>query len=182
MKNKGPTGGKRFQRATPSGNHKKPRAPGTNQPLNTAAGETLLTPELQTRIVNMIRAGNYAEVAARACGIHKSTYYDWLLRGGRGEEPYRFLADAVESAAAEAEARDVVVIGKAAETHWQAAAWRLERKNHKRWGRKDALELSGDEDKPVTIKHRVDPNKLSTKELETLRQLRNKARTEVDEG
>lgn len=165
-KRNGPSDGKRFQRHAPSkGNTKKPKPPlETDKPLaerrshpsngkalNRGAGETLWTQELQDRIVGLIRAGNYAEVAARACGIAKKTFYDWLQRGGRGEEPFTGLAHAVEDATAQAEARDVAQIGKASEQHWQAAAWRLERKNPKRWGRKDGLEITGNEEKPVAV-------------------------------
>jgi hypothetical protein len=46
---------------------------------------TKLTPERHRRIVEAIRAGCYAEVAARAAGIVPSTYYDWLQRGQNGE-------------------------------------------------------------------------------------------------
>lgn len=153
----------KFQRATPSGNHKKkkfkaegpiaerPRHAANGPVLNRAAGEHMLTPELSKKLVGLIQAGNYAEVAARACGINKNTFYDWLTRGGRGEEPFAALAAAVERAAGEAEARDVIVIGKAAEKQWQAAAWRLERKEPKRWGRKDGLEITGDSEKPVAV-------------------------------
>lgn len=114
-------------------------------------GETMWTQELQDKLVRMIQAGAYAEVAARACGINKSTFYDWLLRGGRGEEPFAALADAVATAGAESEVRDAAIVGKHAEHDWRAAAWRLERKNPKRWGRKDGLEITGVEDKPVVV-------------------------------
>jgi hypothetical protein len=35
---------------------------------------TTLSPELTSRIVDLVRAGNYVETAAKAAGIHKSTY------------------------------------------------------------------------------------------------------------
>jgi hypothetical protein len=41
---------------------------------------------------------------------------------------------------AEAEVRDVTAIDNAAQQGtWQAAAWKLERKHHSRWGRKVAV-------------------------------------------
>jgi hypothetical protein len=40
----------------------------------------------------------------------------------------------VEKAQAEAEARDVAIIAKAAPDDWRAAAWRLERKAPRRYG------------------------------------------------
>lgn len=110
-----------------------------------------LDDEIQNRIVTAIRAGNYIETAAAYAGINKSTLYSWLKRGERErqrvaknprarvtqkERPFVEFSNAVERALAEAEIRDVAVIGKAAEEQWQAAAWRLERKFPERWGRK----------------------------------------------
>jgi len=108
-----------------------------------AGRPTKLTPELQRKITDAIRAGNYMETAAAYAGIHKDTLYAWLKRGARDKSPkspYRQFSDAVEKALAEAEVRDVALIAKAAEKEWQAAAWRLERKFPDRWGRKDRVQ------------------------------------------
>lgn len=140
---RGPTSGGRFKRVK--------RDPSNGPSMARRNGEHLLTEELQAKLVNMIRAGAYAEVAARACGISKQTFYDWLLRGGRGEEPFKNLADAVATSGAESEVRDVALVGKHAEHDWRAAAWRLERKHPKRYGRKDGLEITGNEDKPIVV-------------------------------
>lgn len=116
---------------------------------------TKLTSEVQHRIVQAIQAGNYMETAAAYAGINKTTLYDWLRRGAREKErleknsrarmrkaeaPYVKFSNAVEKALAEAEMRDVMIIGKAAAEQWQAAAWRLERKFPQRWGRRVAIE------------------------------------------
>jgi predicted aldo/keto reductase-like oxidoreductase len=113
-----------------------------------------LTPELQEELVKVIRAGNYIETACAYVGINKTTFYDWLKRGAREKErlaknpnarpkkseaPFVELSNAIEKALAQAEIRDVAIIGKAAEENWQAAAWRLERKFPERWGRKERL-------------------------------------------
>ena len=94
-----------------------------------------LDPAVTQRIVDLIRAGNYLEVAATAAGIHKSTLYRWL-RYGRNQVRgrYRRFLVAVEKAQAESEARDVALIAKAAATDWRAAAWRLEKKLPRRYG------------------------------------------------
>jgi len=181
----GPTDGGRYKRAKPSGNHKgknkKPQPKGTAG-INTKAGETLWTQELQDRIVKSIQAGNYAEVAARAAGISKDTFYKWLIRGGKGEEPFKGLADAIETAAAFADERDVTLLANHAVKHWQAGAWRLERRNPKLYGRKDALELSGDENKPIVVRGaKVDPSKLTPEEQALLMKLRDKMRVEDDD-
>ena len=100
---------------------------------------TKLTPEVQAKICEAIRAGNYIETAAAFAGIRKSTLYDWLRRGQRASHGlYRSFSEAVEKAQADTEARDVALIAKAAaEGNWKAAAWRLERKFPERWGRRE---------------------------------------------
>lgn len=99
---------------------------------------TKLTPELQLKICETVRAGNYIETASAYVGVNKSTIYDWMKRGAREKQGiYHDFSNAIEKALAESEMRDVLIIGKAASQNWQAAAWRLERKFSDRWGRKD---------------------------------------------
>jgi len=87
------------------------------------------------KICDLLRAGNFIDVAADAAGVHRTTVHRWL-RTGRGQKKgrYKRFFDAVEKAQAEAEARDVALIAKAASTDWRAAAWRLERKAPRRYG------------------------------------------------
>jgi len=98
-------------------------------------GRPKLDPATTQRIVDLIRAGNYLEVAATAAGIHRSTLYRWL-RHGRDQQRgrYRKFLTQVEKAQAEGESRDVALIAKAASEDWRAAAWRLERKAPRRYG------------------------------------------------
>jgi hypothetical protein len=68
-----------------------------------------LTPEIQQTIVTLVRAGAFANTAARAAGISERTFYDWMARG-RGEHPTRSSAPklkkfAMEVDRAQAEAR-----------------------------------------------------------------------------
>lgn len=121
---------------------------------------TRLNYSVQEKIVQAIRAGNYIETAAAYAGIHKSSLYEWLNRGEREkqrvakdpkfkiqkkEAPFVDFSNAVQKALADAEVRDVAIIGRAAEEQWQAAAWRLERKFPDRWGRKRLdIEHSGE--------------------------------------
>lgn len=129
---------------------------------------TKLTPGVQQEICAAIAAGNYIEPSAMRAGIDKTTLYNWLRKAGKevervakGEakgrnvrvaakmQPYVDFLHAVKKAEAEAEARDVAIISKAALTQWQAAAWRLERKHYRRWGRRQNLEID-------TTKKKVD--------------------------
>jgi len=71
---------------------------------------TKLTPDMQEKICQVIRAGNYAEVAAAYAGISHSRFYDWLKRGENGEQPYRDFRDSVEKAKADSEVRDILAI------------------------------------------------------------------------
>lgn len=112
---------------------------------------TKLTPKLQEQVVGYLRAGAYVETAAAAAGISKETLYSWLRRGAADEVPFAAFAEAVEEAQALAEMRDLALIGKAAETEWTAAAWRLERKFPSRYGRRQAVEVSGPEGGPIQI-------------------------------
>jgi transposase-like protein len=90
---------------------------------------------LTQKICDLIRSGNYLEVAATAAGIHRTTLYRWM-RHGRDQKRgrYRKFVNQVEKAQAEAESRDVALIAKAASTDWRAATWRLERKAPRRYG------------------------------------------------
>ena len=127
---------------------------------------TKLTSEIQEELVKTIKAGNYIETASAYVGLAPFTVREWIRRGEReanrlntdkearpikSETPYLEFSIAVRQAQAEAEIRDVVIIGNAARESWQAAAWRLERKFPDRWGRKDKHELSGPGGGPVQV-------------------------------
>ena len=96
-----------------------------------------LTATMQSELVELIKAGNYIEVACPLAGIHKSTYYDWMkkARSSKRANKYTAFSDTIKKAHAFSEARDVALIARAGEKYWQAAAWRLERKYPERWGR-----------------------------------------------
>lgn len=99
---------------------------------------TKLNDDLQKVIVDSIKAGAYVETAAAFAGISKDTFYNWMRRGAKAQTGrYRQFSDAVQKAQAESEMRDVASISQASRIHWQAAAWRLERKFPERWGRKE---------------------------------------------
>ena len=120
-----------------------------------------IEPELATRIITYIRAGSYVETAAAAAGVDKSTLYRWLERGAEGQEPFAGFATQVESALAEAELRDLARIDRAADSNWQAAAWKLERRNPKMWGRRNFTEMTGADGGPIRYEQ------LSESELDT---------------
>jgi hypothetical protein len=102
------------------------------------ARPSLLTDELQDRLVAMLRAGNVIHVACAAVGIDQRSYQRWMQRGGTGAKAdarHREFRIQVERALAEAEARAVAQVARAAGEDWRAAAWWLERQFPDRWGR-----------------------------------------------
>jgi len=52
-------------------------------------GRPKLDPATMQKIVDLIRAGNYLEVAATAAGIHRSTLHRWM-KHGRDQERGRY--------------------------------------------------------------------------------------------
>lgn len=125
-----------------------------------------LTPELIKQLSNVLMRGAYVETAVAHCGISKTTYYSWTRKGAEerkhisdGGKPrktfglYLDLLNAVEKAMADAELSDLRVITEAAseDGSWQAAAWKLERRNPSRWGRV-RHEVTGKDGGPIEVK------------------------------
>jgi transposase len=123
-----------------------------------------LTPEVQDRIVNALRAGNYVETAASLAGVGRASIYRWLDRGRSAiereeagetlsddDQRYAEFAHEVDEARASAMARNVTLVNTAAQTTWQAAAWWLERTNPQMWGRHLRAEVSGPDQGPIQV-------------------------------
>lgn len=107
-----------------------------------AGRHSKLTPKVQEKIVSAIRAGNYAQVAAKYAGIGVSTYYNWLQRGKDEHNGiYREFLEAVKRAESEAEVRTVALIHRHMDSSWQACMTYLERKFPDRWGRTNRLQV-----------------------------------------
>jgi len=145
-----------------------------------AGGASLkLTPERQARICDAIRAGVRPEIAAIYSGVGARTYYRWMQMGraADAEAVYVGFVEAVELALAEWEARDVLLIGEAAKEDWHAAAWRLERRLPKIYGKKERHEIANADEGPLRISAgpTFDPDKLTVEELEQLLALTEKA-------
>ena len=125
----------------------------------------LLNQQIQDNIVSAVRAGAYLDDAAAMSGISRHALFEWLAKGrdahqkaDQGHELsdretlYADFTDAVETARAEAQLRNVAIIQKAAnEGTWQAAAWYLERTNPRKWGRHETFEVGTTDDRPVEV-------------------------------
>ncbi|MGH2964751.1 MAG: transposase [Solirubrobacterales bacterium] len=109
------------------------------------ARPTKLTPEVKQRIVQAVRAGNYAETSARSAGVSSATYYRWMKHGERESKGiYHDFFEEVRRAEAEAEVHAVAVIRREiADGDWRAAAHYLERRHPDRWRRRETLEHDG---------------------------------------
>lgn len=103
-----------------------------------------LTPEVQERIVTVIRDGNTRAAAAGYVGITDRTLYRWLAMGKNAKNgcPTSQLYQAVKEAENGAEVESVLLIRNAAKRSWQAAAWWLERRRHGEWARRDTLDVN----------------------------------------
>lgn len=143
---------------TPSSKRKsraKPMGEKAIQTVKKTGRPTKFTPEVTSKILTAIRAGNYVETAAAWAGVNKQTIYDWLRQGAAQEDgPFREFSDAVGEALAHAEVADLSQIGEAAKRgDWRASAWRLERRNPSRWGRQEtpqSVTIETDKDKGTT--------------------------------
>lgn len=100
---------------------------------------TVLSEALTATICQYLLDGGYLDTACAAAGIGRTTMHSWLKLAaeadakGLEDTPWQDFRNAVEEAQAEAEARDLRLVTKAAQKNWKAAAWRLERRKPKRW-------------------------------------------------
>lgn len=106
---------------------------------------TKLTPALQARILKLVRAGNYPEVAAASLGVNRATYYRWMERGekcAKGDELFRDFRDALTRAKATAETAALAKVSKGFADKVRGperAQWYLERTAPDRFGRRDKV-------------------------------------------
>ena len=107
------------------------------------ARPTKLTPETQKRITDAIRVGATYELAAQYGGIAYNTFNEWMKAGEAASsgDKHAFY-ETVKSAEGEAAVRWLAVIDKASAEQWQAAAWKLERRYPRDYGRQ-IHEVSG---------------------------------------
>ena len=116
-------------------------------------------------LIDALKVGCTAQVACRAAGVGRSTFKAWLARGKSpdpADAPYRAFRAAVQKARGHGERHALGVIHGAMPTHWQAAAWFLERSQPRRWGRVDRLKAEAragyGEKPPLIVRITVDPN------------------------
>lgn len=102
------------------------------------------TPERVARLTQAIELGATYELACAYAGITTETLDRW-----RSVHPE--LKEQISEAEGRATVKWLAKIEQAAsEGTWQAAAWKLERRYPRMYG-KQAIELSGDADAPISI-------------------------------
>lgn len=137
-----------------------------------------LTPEVQEKICQLLKAGNTFRTACEVAGIGWSTGLEWRQRGENrhssreGDDAYAEFAGAVQKAEEEAAARNVALIQKAAANGtWQAAAWWLERKFPSEWARIDRHEHTGPRGGPIQLQPVIDPEQIKARIIEIASEL-----------
>lgn len=104
--------------------------------------KTKLTKQLQDRIIEHIRNGNYPSISAQLEGVAESTYYSWMKKGREAKRKniYREFHDAVREAEAFSEAYHVNLVRKRADQgDLGASKFFLSRKFPERWGKKSTV-------------------------------------------
>lgn len=104
--------------------------------------------EREAALMSSLRLGNTRRAAAAFAGISHDTFYQWMKE--------QTFADAVSKAEADAEARFLAQVAKAAaDGTWTAAAWWLERRRPDDYGRKERVdstskvEITGKDGGPI---------------------------------
>ena len=145
----------------------------TLSPMKKQTGRTskLLDKSRMNRLYDALIAGNTILTACAMAGISEPTYYRWLREAKIAPEGHqlREFRQSLKRAMAIAEHRNVVFIQKAASEHWQAAAWWLERRYPKDWGRIKRVKPGGDAP-PILNAH---PAKKTLSSGEGLRAMKN---------
>jgi transposase len=99
------------------------------------ARPTKLTEPVTDDLVVLLAAGVPVPVAARSVGVSRRTLDRWLREGELRERMKQARAVGPVSTEAVTEARLVVLLARAAQFDWKAAAWWLERRWPERWAR-----------------------------------------------
>ena len=103
---------------------------------------TFCTAEATELVAKLVSAGLSIVVACQALGIKKHLWEDWNKLGKRDvaagvDSIFARWWDAMCEAKAASEANLVRMVQAGAPEDWKAAAWLLERRHAKRWGKRE---------------------------------------------
>jgi hypothetical protein len=119
-------------------------------------GARLMTPKVCKAIKAALEKGNTQQTAATLAGISLDSLMRWKRLGYRDlengiESAYSNFYTMVERAREAAVDRYVQIIHDAASEDWRAAAFFLERRHPKHWGKTEKHQHSGPEGGPMQI-------------------------------
>lgn len=111
-----------------------------------AAGRpTKLDEDVQERVCEALRQGNFRSVAANYAGISQRTLREWMAAGRAEKEgPHRDFRRAVLEAEGEAERKAVALVMRAAESDPKHAEWWLTHRHAERWAENRKVKVSGE--------------------------------------
>lgn len=87
----------------------------------------LLDKRIVSRLLEAASKSQTRDQCAYYAGIDPSTLYRWINLAREGKQPYQAFFRKFENARAQGAAKLLDTIQEASKTHWQAAAWLLER-------------------------------------------------------
>ena len=106
-------------------------------------------------ILDAIREGYSAAVAAGRAGLGDVAVYEWLRRGQDGEYPFDAFFEAFQIARAAAEEKHFANIAAVAlnekNPQWTASAWILERTFPEKYSRRNVVKQENDRPKQFTL-------------------------------
>ena len=108
------------------------------------AGEgrpTLCNAQVTKIVAEGLSKGLGVRASVARAAISKVTHYEWLDRGRAGEEPFANYLNVCEKAHSDFVDSKLTQIDAAADSNWQAAAWRLERGDPEEFGRREKTDL-----------------------------------------
>lgn len=130
---------------------------------------TKLTKKRCEFICEGLKKGNYITTCCRAVGISDATYRLWKRKGKQGIEPYATFLQKTDEAEAIGEMRALEIIDDSATSgNWLASAWKLERKYPQKFGKKERVDISTDNDFKIEIEAKKSPYEMSADEKKLL--------------
>lgn len=137
-------------------------------PLEVLAGHILPDEpdeKLTAAACGLVKVGVHVDVACKCFGIDSLLFKRWADRATadfqRGEDTVfvRFFK-ALDLAEAQDEATDIQLVTLGVK-HWQALAWKRERKTSQRWGQKIQAAVGGIAGMPILVQQTSDPGMMS---------------------
>ncbi len=123
-----------------------PKKPVADKPEKKASGRPpkYNDPKFIEPLCEVLAGGATLAAACRRAQVKYRSVRTWIVAGESGDERYSYFMHAIKKAEADNEISLVAEIRLAAKTQWQAAAWLLERRYPKRYGRRNNVSFNGD--------------------------------------